>query len=103
MTITTNIMKTMLYNKLCDENCNFKKSDISIRKENKNYKIVIKDYEHIVFIIKLENDDFGKIITLWKQYKGKTHKNLLNLEEEHTNESMTSTLIQLGYYIGTRF
>ena len=61
--MTTNEMKTILYDKLCDECCYFTKSDISIKKHGQEYRIAIKDYECIPFKMFFEYDDyFGYIV-----------------------------------------
>lgn len=99
-------MKQILFEKLQAENCYFSKSDISIRKDGNGYKIIIADYEHIIFTIKLETDsEFNNAeeMTLWTQHKDSKHKNLLMLEESHSDKTMKDILIYLGYYIGTRF
>lgn len=104
--MTTKEMKQILFDKLQSENCCFAKSDISIQKIRNGYKIIIKDYEHIIFTIKLEIDkDFenAEEMTLWRQYKDSKRKTLLLLEEGHNDSAMQHVLIDLGYHIGTRF
>lgn len=97
--MTVNEMKTILYEKLCDEKCNFSKSDISIRKDGKDYKIVIKGYEHIPFRIMLaEYDDyFGYSTYVYADYK------IILSYDSKKDYDIKNTLIGIGYYIGTRF
>lgn len=99
--MTTKEMKMILADKLKDENTYFTMSDISIKHSGKNYRIVIKEYEHISFRIKFENDDFGDCICVYRHYGD--NKNMIIFEEGHNENSIKSVLIQLGYYIGTRF
>lgn len=96
--MTTNEMKTILYNKLQDENCNFSKSDISIRKDGETYKIIIKDYEHCPFRMSFEYDYCcGYIVYL---YIDKTNVIYVDSKKDY---DIKTALIELGYYIGTRF
>ena len=96
--MTANDMKNVLFNKLCDENCSFVKSDISIRKQNDNYKIIIKDYEHIPFKMTFEKDEyFGHIVYVYADEK------CIIFVDELDYYDIKNALIQLGYYIGTRF
>ena len=96
--MTTNDMKTVLFNKLCDENCNFAKSDISIREHNNNYKIIIKDYEHLPFLMSFDNDDyFGYIVYIY------CYDDCIVFVDSKKEFDIKTALIQLGYYIGTRF
>lgn len=107
ITMNTKEMKKILAQKLQDENTYFTVSDISLSKYGENgYKIIIKDYEHIIFFIKLDiDDDFEEEeeICVWMKYRGEKKKYLLFLEESHTDKAIKECLIHLGYYIGTRF
>lgn len=96
--MTTNEMKTILYDKLCDECCYFTKSDISIRKHGQEYRITIKDYECIPFKMFFEYDDyFGYIVYI------DTENESIAFVDSKTNYDIKTALIELGYYIGTRF
>ena len=91
-------MKQILFDKLQSENCYFSKSDISIRKQGNSYKIVIKDYEHIPFTMKTEIDDyFGFCIMVYAN-----NYDIIFVDSKK-NYNFESALLQLGYYIGTRF
>jgi hypothetical protein len=99
--MTTNEMKDILAYKLQSEGTYFTKSHISIRKIKDGYRIVIKDYEHIPFTIYMEEDEiFGYCVFIrglqddWDDLVFTYSKKEYPLEE---------ALINLGYYIGTRF
>lgn len=93
-------IKEILFQKLQDEQCYFKKSDISITKQKNHYKIVIKDYEHIPFKMLFEHDDyFGYIVYIDNEFK---HDNIVFTDSKKEYDIKTA-LIHLGYYIGTRF
>lgn len=97
--MTTAEMKNILANKLKDEDTYFTKSHISIRKHGEEYKIVIKDYEHIPFTMKFEYDDyFGFCVWVTND----SFKNIVFVESKKDYDIETA-LIRLGYYIGTRF
>ena len=98
--MTTSEMKNILFQKLQDEGCYFKKSDISIRQTKEGYKVVIKDYEHIPFTITTEQDEyFGYIVYVNDDFE---EKNIIFVDSKKDYD-FTSALIRLGYYIGTRF
>ena len=97
--MTINDMKEILANKLKDEGAHFTKSDIIIKKQGESYKIVIKDYEHLPFKMSLEYDDyFG--YTVW--ICNDSFKNIAYVDSKKDYD-IESALIELGYYIGTRF
>ena len=92
-------MKQILADKLKAENTYFTKSNISIRKNGEKYKIVIKDYEHLPFTMSFEYDDyFG--YTVW--VCNDSFKNIVFVDSKKEYD-IKSALIELGYYIGTRF
>lgn len=96
--MTTKEMKDILATKLHDEGCYFTKSDISIRKSGNNYKIIIKDYEHMPFTVKFETDDyFGFCVLVYAD-----KYNIIFVDSKRKYDIETA-LIRLGYYIGTRF
>ena len=99
--MTTNEMKTILQQKLQEEKCYFEKSDISIKKVNANkWEIVIKDYEHILFTMTTEKDDyFGNIVYI---HDGFEEKNIVFVDSKE-GYNFKVALVRLGYYIGTRF
>ena len=92
-------MKAILADKLKAENTYFTKSHISIKKIGESYKIVIKDYEHLPFTMKFEYDDyFGFIVWVIND----SYKNIVFVDSKKEYDIKTA-LIELGYYIGTRF
>ena len=95
-------MKTILYNKLQDENCYFTKSDIDIRKINdKQYKIIIKDYEHITFDMVLceYTEQYGYMVVVNDLYENAC----IIINDNKHNYDIENVLINLGYYIGNTF
>ena len=98
--MTTTEMKEILLNKLMDEETDFKKSDITIRKTSKGYKIVIKGYEHIPFEMTTEKDDyFGFIVYINEKFEN----TCIIAVDNKKDYNFKSALINLGYYIGSRF
>ena len=96
--MTTQEMKNVLFDKLQAENTYFSKSDISIRKQGNGYKIIIKDYEHIPFKMTLETDDyFGFCVLVYAD-----DYNIIFVDSKKSYD-IEHALLQLGYYIGTRF
>ncbi len=93
-------MKDILYQKLKDENCCFKKDDISIASENGVTTIFIKDYEHIPFEITEEKDDvFGYVLWVKELCDGE----VIEMIDSSKGYLYRDALITIGYYIGTRF
>lgn len=96
-------MKDILFKKLQDEQCDFKKSDISITKQKESYQIVIKGYEHIPFKMTFEYDKyFDYIVSISNIGEIVDYENIVFVENEKEYDIQTA-LIHLGYYIGTRF
>lgn len=97
--MTTAEMKKVLADKLKAENSYFTVSDISIRKHGEKYKIIIKDYEHIPFTMSFEYDDyFGYMVMICNDsFK------IISFVESKKDYDIANSLINLGYYIGTRF
>lgn len=96
--MTTAEAKNILADKLKAENCYFTKQDISIRKQGEVYKIIIADYEHIPFTLKTEYDDyFGFCVMV-----NANDENIIFIDSKKDYDFKTA-LIELGYYIGTRF
>ena len=94
-------MKQILADKLKDENCYFTKKDIHIQKVNDNkFSIYIADYEHIVFTMFAEEPDgfFDYTVTIVNSFDD------YNIFIESKNGyDYKSAMLNLGYYIGTRF
>lgn len=110
--MTTKNMKEILAKKLKDENTYFTKSDISIRKKeyvckgniykDYTYKIIIKDYEHITFIIDIKNN-YGVDPYICVYYKEGDFKTMIIYDDFVSEKDIENALIKLGYFIGTRF
>ena len=103
--MTIKDMKDILFQKLQDEQTSFKKSDISIKKvtctkpKYRKYKIVIKDFEHEQFTMYFEYDKyFGYIVTVFN-----ADYETLAFIDNKKEYNIKSALIEIGYYIGTRF
>lgn len=98
--MNSNDMKNALYEKLHDEGCYFKKSDISIRKIANGFKITIKDYEHIPFRVWVDSDDcIGEYIAVERMDDESTVAFVDGADDRHMKEA----LLDLGYYIASRF
>lgn len=98
--MTTNEIKTTLADKLHAEGTYFTKSDISVRSTKTGYRIVIKDYEHIPFTVTLEEDEYlGKCVFI--QRPGNCGSIIFNCATH--DYPLWTSIIELGYYIGTRF
>ena len=110
--MTTKEMKEILAKKLKDENTYFTMSDISIKKseytrkgetcKDYTYKIVIKDYEHITFIVNIKNN-YGVDPYICVYQKESDFKNMIIYDDFRGDKDVKNVLIRLGYYIGTRF
>lgn len=112
--MTNKEMKNVLVSKFKDENCNFSMKDISIVKMSEKitddfnnevercqtgFIMTIKDYEHIPFTMVLEEDEyFGFIVMIENDFDDYTI--FVDCKKEYDIER---ALIQLGYYIATRF
>lgn len=100
----TTEMKETLLNKLHDENLtHLKKSDISITKANENkYIITLKDFEPFSFIMKLSIDENEYEVTI-SQYFNNKYDELVSYQTSQKAYDIEYALIELGYYIATRF
>lgn len=131
--MTINEMKRILADKLADEGTGFKYNDISITKskapmstewdEEKDdwkyemidaIKVVIKGYEHIHFFLLEEVDEyFGNQIWVYRkafypEEKAYSREGGAIVADTYSKgrsfEELTGeALVQLGYYIGSRF
>lgn len=98
----TRAMKQVLFDKLQSEGCYFTMSDISIKKQGNAYKIVIKDYEHIPFLLEFEMDDyFGFVVWLYRL--DEDEKQCISMIDSKYKYRVNDTMLQLGYYIASRF
>ena len=102
----TTEMKETLLNKLHDENLtHLKTSDISITKVNtNNYRITLKDFEPFSWSMTLSIDDFDNTyeVTISQYYNNK-YDELVSYQTSRKAYDIEYALIELGYYIGTRF
>ena len=98
--MTTNEMKDILASKLQSEGTYFKKSHIKITTRPHGYQVVIKDYEHCPFNIRLEEDEyFGYCVWVKDEWSDE----YIIFEDSKKEYKLFEALQQLGYYIGTRF
>ena len=95
--MTTTEMKQELYNKLRDEGTYFTKSHISINRIENGYRIIIKDYEHIPFTIKEEQDEYFGYILFIKA------DDYIEMIDSKIGYDYHRAMLDIGYYIGTRF
>lgn len=104
--MTTTQMKQILLNKLKAENCYFTKpTDVHISKVDDNkYIIIINDYKPINFRMTLSIDDFDNTyeVTISKYYEN-DFEEIISLTTSIKAYDIEYALIELGYYIGTRF
>lgn len=99
-------MKSILAEKFSDECCVFKRDDINIRFYQNGYLITIKEYEHIQFKLWFETDDyFGNIvhITRLDDMQWYCDNDCLIFVDSRKIFDVKTALIELGYYIATRF
>lgn len=101
-------MKSILVQKFKGENCSFTKNDIIIKKAtDTHYQIHIKDYEHIVFNMFLYEDAFfnekGEMYIVHITSEDMKQFDESIYIETLTNFDIESALIELGYYIASRF
>lgn len=98
--MTTNELKSILADKLQSEGTYFTKKHIHAAKTKTGFKVVIEDYEHIPFMINMEEDDyFGKCVFVQTQFDTECITFRYSKKEYPLHEAILS----LGYYIGTRF
>lgn len=105
--ITNAEIRNTLVQKFADENCYFTAKDIIITKEGDSKWITIKDYEHCPFKLHTEDDDyFGHIVWIYRydHFDGETTfaNNIVFCDSKYEYK-FTNALVQLGYYIASRF
>ena len=102
----TTEIKEILLKKLKVENCYFTKpTDVHISKVNdEKYIIIINDYKPINFKMTLSIDDFDNTyeVTISKYYEN-DFEGIVSYINTSKDYDIQSALIELGYYIGTRF
>lgn len=103
--MTTNEMKRILTQKLNDEGCYCKYSDISIRKHGDRFRVVVRDYEHFPFEIYTEDDDYFGFCVWVTAPAGPDYgeESIITFTDSKRDYDFRSALLRLGYYIGTRF
>ena len=102
--MTTKEIKDLLADKLRYEGTYFRKSDISVKATKNGWRIVIKDYEHIPFIVTLDEDDYlGKCVYIREQDANPFEGDDYIFEYDAHEYPLRTSLLQLGYYIGTHF
>lgn len=98
--MNTKEIKELLAQKLHDEGTYFTKSDIKMTKVKNGYKIIIKDYEHIPFILKTEQDEyFGFLTTIYRD----DEETYIYFDDSKREYDLFHAILYLGYYIGSRF
>ena len=98
-------MKKVLANKLKSEGCGFTYKDITINKIKKDcYHIIIKDYEHILFRMTFEYDDFfGYCVFINEIYVNtREAENIVFIDSKY-NYDIKDSLLYLGYHIANTF
>ena len=96
--MTSKEMKELLANKLHDEGTYFTKAHIHMTKIRDGYKIVIEDYEHIPFTLRMEQDEyFGFLTTVYADDE------CIYFHDSKHEYDPFHAILNLGYYIGTRF
>lgn len=93
-------MKNILAQKLKEENSYLTKSHINMEKHGEDFTIVIKDYEHIYFKMRMyHDDDLGYVVSIYDSFDD-CEVVFVNNEKFHDLEN---ALIDLGYHIGNTF
>lgn len=101
--ITINEMKDILFKKLQDEETAFKRSDIHINKTDYGYKIYLNGYEPLSFHMYIDDNDVWKhSIEVTECYKEEFNDSV-DLQTDSDDESMRYSLINIGYFVGTRY
>ena len=98
--MNANEIKNILAEKFANEGCYFRKNDIKVNRRGNKTTIVIKDYEHIPFEIDAEEDDyFG--YCLW--IRNAWLEEIIGMYDSKREYPWKEALLNLGYYIATRF
>ena len=98
--MTANEIKNTLAEKLQNEGTYFQKSDISVTATKTGYRIIIKDYEHIPFTVTLDDDDyFGKCVFITTPFD----EDCIIFNSATHDYPIWTSILSLGYYIGSRF
>jgi hypothetical protein len=98
--MTINEMKSILAQKLASEGTYFTEKHISIRTRTNGYRITIEDYEHIPFNLTLEEDEyFGKCVFIGTPFDDES----VSFRHSKKDYPIYEALLDLGYYIGSRF
>lgn len=98
--MTTNELKDILASKLKDEGTYFTKKHIKAQKTKNGFKVIIEDYEHIPFLINMEEDDyFGKCVFIQTPFE----EECISFRYSKHEYPLFESILYLGYYIGSRF
>ena len=98
-------MKDILYKKLQDEGCYFKKKDISVKRSGRDVVFEIAGYEHCPFTLMVEEDEFfamGYIVMATIPEEGTVADEIVK-NKENLDRAIRDVIVRIGYYIGTRF
>ena len=97
---TIDEMKLILAQKFEDEECCFTQEDITIEEQDNGLKIIIKDFEHCPISISKEKDDyFGYVLYV----KDECEEEIIGMYNSRRDYPYTEALINIGYYIASRF
>lgn len=98
--MTVNEIKTILAQKLKDEECSFKKSDIIVKKTNNGFIITIKEYEHCPFKMTFDEDEyFGFEVWIYDTF----NEEMIAFTDSKKDYDVKSALLSLGYTIANTF
>ena len=96
-------MKNILFEKLQDENCYFTSQDIVINKTSSNlYTICINGCQPFKFELSTtrEEDEYITVVTM---FYNNCQEDIIYYDFSKKDYNIKYALVELGYYIGTRF
>ena len=96
-------MRNILYNKLQDEGSGFKKSEIIIKKKGDKYTFQIAGYEPTWFSMTFEQDDYFGYIVWAHEWYNQSREDEVAFVTSKRSYNVKQAIIELGYYIATRF
>ena len=94
--MTTKEMKEVLYQKIKDEGCSFKKSDIKINKAKNGYKVQVEDFMPIKLIL-TKDDYFGYMVMAEDEFED------IYFGNSKIDYPLHEAMVYIGYYVGTRY
>ena len=102
---TVKEMKDVLYSKLKDEGCGFNRKDLHLTPTDYGFKLIVEDYETSTFFIHFEYDEyFGYIVQVdcgSEEYP--EDYECISFETSHKMIDLHTALMDIGYYVATRF